>query len=66
MIDLILESADRRGRFPYMRPVGRAPSTYEWGVPGLPYIVVYTVNTEDDVVDVVAVFHGAQDRESER
>jgi toxin ParE1/3/4 len=66
VIDLILESADRLGRFPYMGHVGRAPGTYEWVVPGLPYIVVYKVNTDADVVDVVAVFHGAQDRESER
>jgi len=32
-------------------------------VTGLPYVVVYRVNDDDDVVDVVAVFHGAQDRD---
>lgn len=61
-IDRILESAERLGRFPYMGHIGRAPGTYEWVVPGLPYIVVYKVNINDEEVDVVAVFHGAQDR----
>jgi toxin ParE1/3/4 len=66
VIDLILESTDRLGRFPHMGHVGRAPGTYEWVVPGLPYIVVYKVNTDEEMVDVVAVFHGARHRESER
>jgi len=62
VIDRILESAERLGRFPYMGHVGRAPGTYEWVVTGLPYIVVYTVNADDGEVAVIAVFHGAQDR----
>jgi plasmid stabilization system protein ParE len=45
-----------------MGHVGRVPGTYEWVVPALPYIIVYTINTNDDEVTVVAVFHGAQDR----
>jgi toxin ParE1/3/4 len=66
VIDRILESADRLGHFPYMGHIGRAPGTYEWVVPGLPYILVYEVNAADDLVAVAAIFHGAQDRESER
>jgi toxin ParE1/3/4 len=62
VIDRILESAERLGHFPYMGHVGRVPGTYEWVVPALPYIIVYTINTNDDEVTVVAVFHGAQDR----
>ena len=61
VIDQILESAERLGRFPYMGHVGRAAGTYEWVVPGLPYIVVYKFNTDDDEIAVVAIFHGAQD-----
>jgi plasmid stabilization system protein ParE len=34
----------------------------EWVVSALPYIIVYTINTNDEEVTVVAVFHGAQDR----
>jgi toxin ParE1/3/4 len=62
VIDRILESAERLGRFPYMGHVGRARGTYEWVVPGLPYVLVYKVSTDTDEVSVVAVFHGAQDR----
>ena len=62
VIDRIIESAERLGHFPYMGHVGRVPGTYEWVVPALPYIIVYTINTNDDEVTVVAVFHGAQDR----
>jgi addiction module RelE/StbE family toxin len=62
VIDRILESAERLGHFPYMGHVGRVPGTYEWVVPALPYIIVYTINTNDDELTLVAVFHGAQDR----
>ena len=62
VINRILESTERLGRFPYMGHVGKVSDAYEWVVSGLPYIVVYTVNTNDDEVTVIAVFHGAQDR----
>jgi plasmid stabilization system protein ParE len=65
VIDRILASADRLGRFPYMGHPGCVRGTYEWVVPGLPYILVYQVRAEDDLVSVDAVFHGAQDRESQ-
>jgi toxin ParE1/3/4 len=63
VIDRILESADRLGQFPHMGHAGKVPWTYEWVIPGLPYILVYEVRTADDLVAVTAVFHGAQDRE---
>jgi toxin ParE1/3/4 len=62
VIERILECADRLGRFPRMGHVGSAPGTFEWVVPGLPYILVYEVHDADDLVAVVAVFHGAQNR----
>jgi toxin ParE1/3/4 len=46
-----------------MDHVGRAPDTYEWVVPGLPYIIVYQVRDNEELVSVDAVFHGAQERE---
>jgi len=61
VVERILESAQRLGRFPYMGHAGRAPGTYEWTVPGLPYIIVYKINAAQDEVQVVAVFHGARD-----
>ena len=62
VIDRILENTERLGRFPYIARIGRALGTYELVVPGLPYIVVYQVNADDDEVIVIGVFHGAQDR----
>jgi len=61
VVERILESAQRLGRFPYMGHAGGAPGTYEWTVPGLPYIIVYKINPAQDEVQVVAVFHGARD-----
>jgi hypothetical protein len=33
-----------------------------WVIPGLPYILVYQVRHDDELVIVMAVFDGAQDR----
>jgi toxin ParE1/3/4 len=63
VIDRILESAGRLARFPYMGHPGRVRGTYEWVIPGLPYILVYQIREDEDLVSVDAVFHGAQDRE---
>jgi toxin ParE1/3/4 len=63
VIARVLESAERLGRFPYMGHAGVVPGTFEWVVPGLPYIIVYEVLAADDLLVVTAVFHGAQDRE---
>jgi plasmid stabilization system protein ParE len=63
VIARILESVERLGRFPYMGHAGLVRGTFEWVVPGLPYIIVYEVVAADDPVAVTAVFHGAQDRE---
>jgi toxin ParE1/3/4 len=49
--------------FPLMGHIGRAPETFEWVVPRLPYIVVYEVDRAGQRVIVTAVLHGAQDRE---
>jgi toxin ParE1/3/4 len=62
VIDRILESTEQLDRFPYIGRIGRAPGTYELLVPGLPYIVVYQMNADDDVRIVIGVFHAAQDR----
>jgi len=45
-----------------MGHIGREPGTFEWVVPRLPYIVVYTVDVENDVLEVLAVFHTRRDR----
>lgn len=45
--------------FPYRGREGRIESTRELVFPGLPYIVVYRI--KDEVVDVLRIYHGAQD-----
>ena len=62
VVDLILENTERLVRFPLMGHAGRVAGTLEWVVPGLPYIVVYTVDERQDELVVIAVFHGAQER----
>jgi toxin ParE1/3/4 len=57
-------AANRLGALPYMGHVGHARGTYEWVVVGLPYIIVYEVDEAADEVAIIAVFHGAQDRNS--
>jgi toxin ParE1/3/4 len=62
VVERILESAERLGRFPYIGHPGRAAGTYEWIVPRLPYIIVYEVREQEKSVIITAVFHGAQQR----
>lgn len=46
-----------------MGHVGKAAGTHEWVVAGLRYIAVYIVNTNLEVIDLVAVFESARDRD---
>jgi toxin ParE1/3/4 len=55
----IVAAAERLCDFPEAGRPGRLPRTREWTVVSLPYIIVYQVR--DDVVTVLAVFHGARD-----
>ncbi len=59
----IRSAADRLGAWPYIGHAGREPGTHEWIVVGLPYVIVYEVDEAADEVAIIAVFHGAQDRE---
>jgi toxin ParE1/3/4 len=49
--------------FPYSGRQGSVEGTYELVVSRLPYIAVYRVT---DSVEIVAVFHAAQDRDGEK
>jgi toxin ParE1/3/4 len=64
VLNRILSSIERLGEFPSMARAGRVEGTREWVVPRLPYIAVYRVDAERDKLTVVAVFHGAQDRDA--
>jgi toxin ParE1/3/4 len=58
-------AAERLGTWPYLGHRGRARGTHEWVVVGLPYVIVYEVDEAADEVAIIAVFHGAQDRDRE-
>lgn len=60
VVERVLRSVDRLENFPESGRPGGAARTREIVIPGLPYIVVYTVADTD--VDVIAVFHAAQNR----
>lgn len=65
VVERLFESAEHLATFPRMGHVGRDEGTFEWVVPKLPYIVVYEIHRERDEIIVVAVVHGAQERESQ-
>jgi addiction module RelE/StbE family toxin len=60
--EAILAGVERLAAYPLIGRVGKVEGTREWVVPRLPYIVVYQVDQVRDVLRVVAVFHGAQER----
>jgi addiction module RelE/StbE family toxin len=51
--------------FPLAGREGRLSGTREWVVTGLPYILVYEVSDENDLI-ILGVFHGAQDERNVR
>jgi toxin ParE1/3/4 len=46
-----------------MGHAGRVRGTFEWVVVGLPYVIVYEIEEAADEIAIIAVFHGAQDRD---
>ena len=60
VIRRIRRATKRLETFPYSGRKGEIEGTLKLVVRGLPYVVVYTVET--DFVDVLAVFHGRQRR----
>lgn len=63
VVERIFASVEHLATFPEMGHAGRDEGTHEWVVPRLPYIVVYEIDRGRDEIVVVAVVHGAQDRE---
>jgi toxin ParE1/3/4 len=57
----IYAEAERLGEFPQLGHVGAVSGTYEWTVPGLPYVIVHQLSENDELV-ILAIFHAAQDR----
>ena len=62
VVENILRTIERLVLFPEMGHEGRDADTYERGVSGTPYIVVYEIRKKPSAVLVIAVVHGARDR----
>ena len=66
VIERIFESLDQLALFPFMGHPGVIGETYDWVVPGIPFIIVYEIDEPAQELRVVAVFHSKQDREFDR
>ncbi len=63
VIGRILDSIENTlAPHPFMGRMGHKPGTREWVVTGLPYLVIYKVDTARQALFVRAVYHGAQRR----
>jgi toxin ParE1/3/4 len=60
VVAAIEQATDRLALFPHSGRMGAVGGTRELVIPRLPYIAVYIV--AEDAVDIIAVFHAAQDR----
>jgi toxin ParE1/3/4 len=58
----IFAEAERIGDFPQIGHVGVVAGTHEWTVTDLPYVIVHELDTEKNVVIILGIFHGTQDR----
>jgi toxin ParE1/3/4 len=65
VVERIFSSAEHLANFPQMGHAGRDSGSFEWVVPRLPYIVVYEIHRDREEVIVLAIVHGARDRERE-
>lgn len=62
----IRETARLLTDFPSAGHIGAVPSSREFVVVGLPYVVVYRASLADsDTLEILAIFHAAQDRSTE-
>ena len=56
---ILYDECGRLRDFPRRGRKGRIEGTRELVFPGLPYIVVYTI--QDQIVELLRIYHGAQD-----
>ena len=65
VIERIFESLDLLALFPFMGRPGSVTDTYEWIVPGVPFIIIYEVDDFAHELRVIAIFHARQERDYE-
>jgi toxin ParE1/3/4 len=64
VIARIRRSANLLGDFPSLGPHGLVEGTRELIVVGLPYVIIYRPAADrNDAIDILGVYHSAQDRE---
>ena len=66
VVERLFASIEHLASFPHMGHSGRDEGTRQWVVPRLPYIVIYEVHDARDEIIVVAVVHGAQERDGDK
>ena len=62
VVERILMTIEQLNLFPEMGHEGSDAGTYERGVSGTPYIIVYEVCKKPSAVIVIAVIHGSRNR----
>lgn len=61
------EMIDLLAAFPHMGRKGQLPGTREMVVPGLPYVIVYRIESGDEeALAILGIYHGAQRRPGQR
>ena len=58
----ILESIRSLKDAPRLGRAGRKQGTRELVVPGLPYIIVYSIAAKEDALVILGIFHAARER----
>jgi plasmid stabilization system protein ParE len=66
VVERIRAAINLLSEFPHIGHVGRDPETREWVVKGLPYVIVHELRPAEGEIVILAVFHGAQDRDQGR
>ena len=60
VISRIRQAATMFEQFPFLGREGAIEDTREFAIPGLPYIIVYRIESETEL-DVLTVIHGRRD-----
>ena len=61
LIEALIVAADSLSNFPERGRIGQADGTRELAAP-YPYLLVYEVDRQSNVIRILRVWHGAQDR----
>jgi toxin ParE1/3/4 len=63
VIERILDAMDKAIlQFPSMGRKGQVAGTREWMVQNSPYLIIYEIDAESEVVLILSIIHGARDR----